>query len=84
MASEQGRAHHRLLVAAEGRLDGLVNNAGYGVIGAGFAPPAIGYYIASKAALEVTCRALAIEAAADQRPARTRAYVRPHRRECAT
>ncbi len=33
------------------------------IFDAGFAPPAIGYYIASKAALEVTCRSLAIEVA---------------------
>jgi NAD(P)-dependent dehydrogenase (short-subunit alcohol dehydrogenase family) len=33
------------------------------VFDAGFAPSAIGYYIASNAALEVTCQALAVEAA---------------------
>jgi NAD(P)-dependent dehydrogenase (short-subunit alcohol dehydrogenase family) len=38
---------------------------------------------ANDAALAASPPSLA-PAAADQRPARTRAYVRPHRRECAT
>jgi NAD(P)-dependent dehydrogenase (short-subunit alcohol dehydrogenase family) len=49
------------------------------IFDAGFAPPAIGHHIASKAALEVTCQPLAIEVM----PYSPRSAPARARRECA-